>query len=158
MDAPLCRLCHVRHWGACPNSATAAALKPVDEFDKAFGQPDSKIGAGYTLTNKKPAKRPTPVAGEAPGPSTLAAKGKTSASASGRGRPAPKSRAGTKKRPKSKAKPAAPKKAAPITRSKLPPGRPLNSDLHLSNEKRQPWKKLKISRRTYYRRQADLKK
>lgn len=95
MEAPLCRTCKTRHWGACANSPSARALKPA---------------APPPVAARKPAKPP-------------------------------------ERRPARKAKPDRPKR---------PPtgGRPLASQADKTVEHAAPWKKMKISRRTYYRRKA----
>lgn len=48
------------------------------------------------------------------------------------------------------------KPKARVAKAKVPQrrGRPLASEAHLSAERTEPWKKLKMSRRTFYRRKA----
>ena len=87
--APTCRLCGLRHWGACAGSPSAAVLTPQKQ-------------------EKPEVKKP---------------------------------------KAKAKAKPAP--AAIPACR-----GRPLASEAHLSAEHKKPWVKLKMSRRTFYRRKA----
>jgi len=66
----------------------------------------------------------------------------------------PKAKTSTKGKPKPH--PTASRAAIAKAKAAIPErrGRPLASEAHLSAERIQPWKKLKMSRRTYYRRKA----
>ena len=125
MKAPICRLCHTAHWGLCPAAAT---------------QPSS--------TEKPPRKAPAVKAQPPAAPVSVAeVLAATLHPKPPKGSPKPK-----KGKPK-KAKPKpAPKVPPALPAKRRPRGRPLQVEESQSYENTKPWKKLKISRRTFYRR------
>jgi hypothetical protein len=126
MEAPRCKLCGLRHWGACANSPSARAF------------------AGERTTTK-----PLPRIVTADPPPHQQPKPKKAAYA---GRP----KRGKGKKPKKKKAAyagAEHEKRGTYARGEgSKRGRPIASEAHLSVEHQKPWEAEGMSRRTWYRR------
>jgi hypothetical protein len=125
MDAPKCRLCGQRHWGACANSPSVraiagerghTALRPLPAAAKA------QVKASAKVKPKGKAKKPGKKAEKAAAKRAVAREYKNPSAFF--------NKEGSKR------------------------GRPLASEAHLSVEHNKPWEAEGMSRRTWYRRKA----
>jgi hypothetical protein len=145
MKAPICRFCKEAHWGQCPAAAPQASAAPDKPARKAVAvkalASTAPVGDGVALTSA--AHPPAPKGSRKP------RKGIYKASLVTEEIEVKKPRKSKGLRVKGK-KAKAEVPALPAQRR--PRGRPLQAEEKSSYENTKPWKKLKISRRTFYRR------
>lgn len=143
MKAPKCRLCGEMHYGQCPSLAPTKGLRIASRPKPVAAATPAGDGVALTSTaHPKPPKgspRPKTKLSEASLVTTEAP-------------PSVVKLIKAKAKRKGKTKPAVAAPTAPGMPAKRPRGRPLQAEEKTSYENTKPWKKLKISRRTFYRR------
>lgn len=155
MKAPICRFCKQPHWGQCPAAAPQATAVPARKAlaVKALASAAAP-GDGVALTS---ASHPKPPKGSKKPPKDIS---KASLMPGPEiDKAALRKSKGLKIKPKKgKTKKAAKATGVPaLLAERRPRGRPLQAEERASYENTKPWKKMKVSRRTFYRRLAAAK-